>query len=465
MRAFPPEFVFGVATSSFQIEGAVGEGGRGPSIWDAFCRTPGKVKDGDHGDVACDHYHRYPDDVALMRQLGVQAYRFSIAWPRIFPTGQEATPNEAGLAFYDRLVDSLLAAGITPWVTLYHWDLPQGLQDQGGWANRETVAVFVRYTTAVVGRLGDRVKHWITHNEPWCIAMLGHMNGEHAPGHKDWPEALGVVHHLLLSHGLAVPVIRAGSPGCKVGITLNLVPGYPASESAADADATRHFDGFFNRWYLDPLFGRGYPADMVADYRRLGRLPAGGLPFEEAGDLSTAAVPCDFLGINYYSRAILRSDQIAESANAPRRIPEPGPEKRTDIGWEVFPQGLADLLRRLRRDYGAMPLVITENGASYATSPGADGAIHDQARVDYFHGHLSACLDALEAGVPLIGYFGWSLMDNFEWAYGYSQRFGLVWVDYVTQQRIPKDSAWFYARVIRERALPPVATFEAGPPG
>lgn len=453
MRNFPRDFVFGVATSSYQIEGAVDVDGRGPSIWDTFCRTPGKVKNGDNGDRACEHYWRFAQDIELMRSLGVQAYRFSIAWPRIFPTGTESSPNEAGLAFYDRLVDALLSAGITPWVTLYHWDLPQGLQDRGGWAARETVDAFVRYAEVVVARLGGRVKHWITHNEPWCIAMLGHMNGEHAPGHKDWPEALRVVHHLLLSHGLAVPVLRAGSPGAKVGITLNLVPGYPASPSAADADATRHFEGFFNRWYLDPVFGRGYPTDMVADYQALGRLPAGPLPFVQPGDLEIMGVETDFLGINYYSRAILRSDRIPEADNAPRLIPEPGPSQRTDIGWEVFPQGLYDLLQQIHKDYGPIPLVITENGASYATAPAEDGAIHDQARVDYFRGHLQACAEAIASGVPLVGYFGWSLMDNFEWAYGYSERFGLVWVDYQTQERIPKDSARFYASLIRERTI------------
>lgn len=449
MNGFPDNFVWGVATSSYQIEGAVEVDGRGPSIWDTFCRIPGKVKDGDNGDRACEHYWRFPEDVALMQSLGVRAYRFSIAWPRIFPQGTEERPNEAGLQFYDRLVDVLLAAGITPWVTLYHWDLPQGLQDRGGWANRATVEAFLRFAEAVAERLGDRVKHFITHNEPWCVAMLGHMNGEHAPGHRDWPESLRVAHHVLLSHGMAVPRIRARVPGAKVGITVNLVPGYPASASAADADATRHFDGFFNRWYLDPLFGRGYPADMVADYQRLGRLPEGPLPFVETGDTEAIAVACDFLGINYYSRAILRSESLPEAENLPRQIPEPGPSERTDIGWEVYPRGLQDLLVRVHRDYGPIPLLITENGASYATAPDPDGAIHDEARVAYFRGHLGACKAAIDEGVPLAGYFAWSLMDNFEWAYGYSQRFGIVWVDYATQQRIPKDSALYYASVIR----------------
>jgi beta-glucosidase len=444
MLRFPPSFRFGVATSSYQIEGAVNEDGRGPSIWDTFSHTPGKVRGGDNGDVACDHYHRWPQDIALMKSLGVEAYRFSIAWPRIFPTGLEATPNAAGLDFYERLVDGLLTAGIEPWVTLYHWDLPQGLQDRGGWASRDTVHAFGRFAEAIGRRLGTKVRHFITHNEPWCVAMLGHMNGEHAPGHRDWPESLVAVHHVLLSHGVAVPILRAEATGARVGITLNLVPAYPASPSDADADAARHLDGFFNRWYLDPLVGRGYPADMIADYQRDARYPS--QPFIQAGDLETIATPIDFLGINYYSRAILRADT---PDNLPRTIPEP--TVKTDIGWEVYPDGLYDLLTRLARDYPNLPMVITENGASYATPPDADGVIHDTERVDYFRTHLAACARAIADGVPLTGYFAWSLMDNFEWAYGYEQRFGLVWVDFATQQRTPKDSARFYADVIRRR--------------
>jgi len=452
---FPADFAFGVATSSYQIEGAAFEGGRGPSIWDTFCRTPGKVKNGENGDVACDHYHRFPEDIAMMKALGVGAYRFSIAWPRIFPTGLEATPNAEGLAFYERLVDALLEAGITPWVTLYHWDLPQALQDRGGWASRDTVDAFARFADAVGARLGGKVKHFITHNEPWCVAMLGYMSGEHAPGHKDWPEALAAAHHVLLSHGVAVPILRKHAPGASVGITLNLVTPYPASPSEADADATRHFDGFFNRWYLDPVAGRGYPADMVADYRALGRLPSEGpLPFVRDGDLEIMGAPIDFLGINFYSRAILRSDKVPEADNAPRVIPEPDAASKTDIGWEVFPDGLEALLLRLHADYPGLPLAITENGASYFTAPDPDGAVRDTARLEYFRGHLAACVRAIDAGVPLFAYFAWSLMDNFEWAWGYEQRFGLVWVDFETQQRIPKDSAIFYAGVMRTGEVP-----------
>jgi len=453
--SLPRDLVLGVATSSYQIEGATTEDGRGPSIWDTFCRIPGKVKGGDNGDVACDHYHRMEADVDLIASLGLDAYRFSVAWPRIFPTGLDVAPEPRGLDFYDRLVDRLLARGLTPWVTLYHWDLPQGLQDRGGWADRRTVEAFVRYADTVGRRLGDRVKHWITHNEPWCVSMLGHMNGEHAPGHQDWAEALAVSHHVLLSHGLAVPVLRAASPGAQVGITLNFAPAWAASPSAADADAARHFDGFFNRWFLHPVIGRGYPEDMVADYRALGRLPPGPLPWVHPGDLEAIAAPSDFLGVNYYSRAVIRSTAVPEAENEPRTVPEPGPEVKTDIGWEVYPDGLRVLLERLAADAPGLPLVITENGASYATGPGPDGKVEDIARRDYLRDHLLACTRAMDAGVPLRGYFAWSLMDNFEWAFGYEQRFGIVWVDYATQERVPKASARWLAEVARTRQIAP----------
>ncbi len=452
---FPTDFTWGAATSSYQIEGAHTAGGRGPSIWDTFCRTPGKVVRGENGDIACDHYHRYAQDVAMMAELGLEAYRFSVAWPRIFPTGLEATPNTAGLDFYDRLVDALLAAGITPWATLYHWDLPQPLQDRGGWVDRSIVDPWLHYVQAVARRLGDRVRHFITHNEPWVVCHLGHAIGEHAPGHKSFSEALAASHHVLLTHGLAVPVIRREAPGCQVGITLNLTPGVPASPSAADADATRWFDGYFNRWYLDPLAGRGYPADMVSDYQSAGHLPDGPLPWLSEGDLTAIATPTDFLGINFYSRAILRSDSVPEAENAPRTLPEPPPERCTDMGWEVWAPSLTDLLVRLRDDYGDQPLIITENGCAYATGPDIEGQVPDVQRIAYLQQHLAACHEALAQGVPLVGYFAWSLMDNFEWAFGYEKRFGLVWVDFDTQDRTPKASAHWYAEVIRA----------GGPPG
>ncbi|MEZ4472837.1 MAG: GH1 family beta-glucosidase [bacterium] len=445
---FPPGFTWGAATSSFQIEGAVDVDGRGPSIWDEFCRRPGAIADGSDGAVACDHYHRWAEDVALMARLGLRAYRFSVAWPRVLPAGVGQV-NTAGLDFYDRLVDGLLAAGIEPWVTLYHWDLPQALQARGGWTDRSTVGAFVEYSDAVARRLGDRVKRWITHNEPWCASVLGHLFGEHAPGIRDQRAHLASSHHLLLSHGQAVPVIRAASPDAQVGITLNLVPAEPASESEADRRATWHFDGWFNRWYLDPLAGRGYPTDLVEDYRERGYTPD--WDFIQPGDLEAIAAPTDFLGINYYTRGIIRSDRVPEAENAPVTVRATGP--MTDMDWEVHPDGLRRLLERVHRDYAFPAIHITENGAAYATPPTSSGRVPDRERLVYLDGHLRACHQAIQAGVPLAGYFAWSLMDNFEWAHGYARRFGLVWVDYETQARLPKDSALWYAEVIARGGL------------
>lgn len=448
---FPPDFVWGSATSSYQIEGAVDADGRGRCIWDTFAAVPGKVKDGLDGRMACDHWERWPEDVALMKELGLQAYRFSIAWPRLFPTGLEPRALRAGLDTYDALVDGLLEAGIAPWVTLYHWDLPQALEDLGGWPDRRLVDHFVRFAAAVAERLGDRVEHWITHNEPWCIAHLGYGSGEHAPGRTSIPDSLAAAHHVLLSHGRAVPVLRDILPDtAKVGITLNLVPDYPASPSEADAREARIFDGFFNRWYLDPIVGRGYPADMLVHYANEGHLPEGRPPWLHDGDLKEMAPPIDFLGINYYSRAINRGP---EEGNEPRVIAEPTDDIKTDIGWEVYPDGLYDLLTRLRRDYPGLPLAITENGAAYHTAPDEQGQVHDHRRVHYFREHLRACHRAIDAGVDLRAYFAWSLLDNFEWQEGYTQRFGITWVDYETQERIPKDSARWYARVIAGNAV------------
>ncbi len=443
---FPASFTWGTATSSYQIEGAVAVDGRGPSIWDTFCAVPGAIRDSSSGAVACDHHRRYPEDVAWMRALGVGAYRFSIAWPRVLPAGRGAV-EPRGLDFYDRLVDALLAAGITPWATLYHWDLPQPLEDAGGWPVRGTAEAFVPYVDAVTGRLGDRVKRWITHNEPWCASTLGYLTGEHAPGRRDATAALAAAHHLLLSHGLAVPVIRANSAGAQVGITLNLTPATPASPSALDREAARRFDGSFNRWFLDPVFGRGYPADVVADHAAAG---VEALAAVRPGDLERIAVPTDFLGVNYYTRHLARGP---EEGNEPRAVPEPGPEARTDIGWEVHPDSLRSLLVRLSTEYPPTPLYLTENGAATHDAPGPDGRVRDERRVRYLAGHLEAVAAARAEGAPVEGYFAWSLLDNFEWAYGYSQRFGLVWVDYDSQVRIPKDSAWWYRDVIARGGL------------
>lgn len=441
-------FLWGAATSSYQIEGAWNEDGKGESIWDRFAHTPGRIKDGQTGDVACDHYHKYKEDVALMKQIGLDAYRLSIAWPRILPDGRGAV-NQAGLDFYDRLIDELLANGITPFVTLYHWDLPQKLQDQGGWPARDTSNAFVEYADVVTKSLGDRVKHWITHNEPWCASVLGQLVGVHAPGAKDAESALRAAHHLLLSHGAAVPVIRANSPDADVGITLNLIPAVPASGSAADYETYRQYDGHINRWFLDPLYGRDYPPDMVRDYTRKGYMPGGELAFVEEDDYLTMAAPCDFLGVNYYMREICRSEAIPEEENQPRDIPVPGPEKRTDLGWEIHPDGLFEILCRVHAAYRPPKLYVTENGCSYGDAPDPDGRVRDERRTAYLRDHFAAAQRAIEQGVPLAGYFVWSLMDNFEWGEGYTQRFGIIWVDYETQERILKDSAHWYADFIR----------------
>jgi beta-glucosidase len=371
----------------------------------------------------------------------LQAYLFSIAWPRILPEGTGAV-NQAGLDFYDRLVDGLLEAGITPFATLYHWDLPQVLQDEGGWANRASVAAFTHYADIVSRRLGDRVKHWITHNEPWCTSFLGNYLGIHAPGFQQGP-ALAVAHHVLMSHGAAVPVLRANSAGAEVGITLNFSPAYPASDSAEDQAAARRHDGFFNRWFLDPLYGRGYPEDMVALYGPM-------LPEISADDLATIAVPTDFLGVNYYNRAVIRDDPAAPPLRAGFVRPE---GEYTAMDWEVYPDALRALLVRLADDYTPSKLYITENGAAYDDTLAPDGGIHDEARTRYLASHLAAVHAAIEAGAPLAGYFAWSLMDNFEWAEGYNKRFGIVHVDYATQRRTPKDSARFFSAAIARNGL------------
>jgi beta-glucosidase len=454
MQRFPDGFLWGAATSAYQIEGATSADGRGESIWDRFAAREGAIADGSDGAVACDHYHRWRRDIEIMKWLGLGAYRFSVAWPRVFPTGRWQA-NAAGLEFYDRLTDGLLEAGIEPFVTLYHWDLPQPLEDAGGWANRETVDAFVEYVDVVSDLLGDRVRRFITHNEPWCIAVLGYAEGLHAPGRRDWPAALAAAHHLLLSHGLAAEVIRGNAPDAEVGITLNLVPAEPASPSAHDRDACRAFDGTFNRWFLDPLYGRGYPEDVIADHVGAGRLPSLELPFVVDGDLAAIAAPTDFLGINYYSRAVVRSDRVPEADNAPRVV-HPS-EERTDIGWEVYPDGLRQLLVRVQRDYAPQAVYITENGAAYDTAPDEHGRVHDIERQRFLHSHLGAALEAANAGVPLAGYFVWSLLDNYEWQEGYRKRFGIVWVDYTTQERVLKESAAQYRGIIAANALPAAA--------
>jgi beta-glucosidase len=438
-RDFPADFRWGCSTSSYQIEGAVHEDGRGESIWDRFCATPGHIRDGSSGAVACEHYHRWPEDMDIAHGLGVNAYRFSIAWPRIFPTGRGGKPNQKGLDFYSRLVDGMLERGLEPWATLYHWDLPQVLQDQGGWNSRATVDAFVEYAAVMARHLGDRVKHWITHNEPWCSAFLGHHEGTHAPGVKDYGTALQVCHHLLLSHGLAVPQIRDNVADARVGITLSLHPIVPASDSDADAAAAVRHDGSRNRWFLDPLYGRGYPADMWA-------LMGDSVPSVHEGDLDAIAVATDFLGVNYYFPEVV-ADAPGNWPTASRVIVPPQAE-RTAFGWEVSPQGMVTLLERIQRDWSPAEVFLTENGSTYDDVVESDGSIRDFERRSYLARHLDAARQALALGVPLKGYFAWSLLDNFEWAEGFVRRFGLTYVDYATQKRTLKASGQWYAEFL-----------------
>jgi len=435
----PEGFVWGAATSAYQVEGAVTEDGRGPSIWDTFSHTAGRIAKGENADVASDHYHRWREDIAIMRSLGVNAYRFSIAWPRVVPDGAGPV-NHAGLAFYDRLVDALLEAGIVPYPTLYHWDLPQAMQDRGGWTARETAEHFAAYAAHVAAALGDRVGDWTTLNEPRVSAWLGHLEGRHAPGIADLRAAVPASYHLLLGHGLAAQSIRAQSPGARVGLVNALTACEPASGSDADADATARFDGHANRWWLDPVCGRGFPADMLAVY-------GVDLPVR-AGDLETIAIPLDWLGVNYYSPSII-SDDPAGPVPYARAVRARDGARQTMLGWEVRSDGLERVLLRLSQDYGARRLYITENGSAWPDTIAHDGQVHDEDRVRYLDEHLAACGRALRQGVPLAGYFAWSLLDNFEWAEGYDPRFGIVYVDFATQRRIVKDSGRRYADVIR----------------
>lgn len=439
---FPAGFTWGVATSAQQVEGGRHEGGRGESIWDHFAARSGRIADGSNPDVTCDHYHRWAQDIGLMKAMGLGAYRFSIAWPRIQPTGRGAA-NERGLDFYEQLVDGLLAAGLEPFPTLYHWDLPQALQDEGGWAARDTAARFVDYALAVTARLGDRVRRWTTHNEPWCAATLGYEEGHHAPGLCEPATGLRAAHHLLLSHGWACAAIRAQVPAAELGIVLIHNPVFPLRDTPGDRDAARWFDGFFNRWYLDPLFRGAYPADAVADRVARGHLPGGGLTFVQDGDLAAIRAPLDFLGLNYYSRSLMTTDPDGR----PVAGPPPAGAGVTDMGWEVYPDGLRQALLRVHRDYAPRRLYITENGAAWDDPVGPDGRIRDTRRIAYLRGHLRAAAAALDEGVPLAGYFLWSLLDNFEWGYGFTKKFGLFAVDPVDQRRVPKDSAHWYAKV------------------
>jgi beta-glucosidase len=467
---FPEGFLWGAATSAYQIEGGVDAGGRGESIWDRFSHTPGKIARGETGDVACDHYHLWRQDVALMAELGIQAYRFSIAWPRVQPLGSGRL-NQVGLDFYASLTEGLLEAGIQPFITLYHWDLPQALQDRGGWVNRDTAHYFADYAEQMATRLGDRCSHWITINEPWVAAHLGHELGRHAPGRRSITAALQAGHHLLLGHGLALERLRSTQPSARVGITLNLVPVQPMTDRDADHAATDRADEYYNKWYLEPLFRGSYPSDTWQAYAMaeevadegdallLASMPVvrgqigpprdeapGVVPVVEEPDLQVISRPIDFLGVNYYYRQLIHAgDQHELLGFSFAATPDAASaEGRTAMGWEVYAAGLAEILERVHTDYGPTAIYVTENGAAFADAADDEGFVVDDRRVEYLRSHVASLGDAVAAGVPVRGYFAWSLLDNFEWDQGYSMRFGLVRVDYENGRRIPKASALWY---------------------
>lgn len=475
VRSFPDDFLFGAATAAYQIEGAAFEDGRTASIWDAFSQVPGAVINADSGEVACDHYHRYPQDVALMKQLGLQTYRFSTSWSRVRPDG--GAVNQAGVDFYKRLVDELLDADILPWLTLYHWDMPQAIQERGGWTVRESSDLFTEYALTMHDALGDRVKVWTTLNEPWCSSFLSYTAGAHAPGHTSVAEGMLASHHLLLGHGQVVAELRRRDESLNLGITLNLTVADPVDpHKDADRDAARRVDGQFNRWFLDPVFRGAYPADIVEDVRKVDAEAVA--RFEAAvrpGDLDVIAVPLTTLGVNYYHGEFVAgapTDNPAPENEAPTsretRSPFPADENifhvdralaRTGQGWEVQPEGLTRLLHRVWDEY-AQPtgttLFVTENGAAYDDEAVVEDGVtrvHDADRVDFLRRHVAAILDARDAGVDVRGYFYWSLLDNYEWAWGYEKRFGIVRVDYATQERALKDSALEYRRIIAERSI------------
>jgi beta-glucosidase len=449
---FPDGFVWGAATAAYQIEGSATVDGRGPSIWDTFSHTPGKVLGGDTGDVAADHYRQFRHDVALMAELGLSAYRFSVSWPRVQPGGRGPV-NAQGLDYYDRLVDGLVESGISPMVTLYHWDLPQELEDLGGWGARDTAARFAEYAGIVAARLGDRVPLWTTLNEPWCSAFLGYASGVHAPGKTDPALSLRAAHHLLLAHGMGAQALRAVLPaGRQVSITLNLCAVFPATDSPGAAEAVRRVDGLGNRIFLDPLLRGGYPFDVLHDTRELTDWS-----FVLPGDLEVLGEPIDLLGINYYTPTVVDLG-VPDGEPSPWPacddvvfVPRPGPS--TAMGWTIDAQGLREVVCRVHERYGDIPLMITENGAAFDDRLNSDGGVDDADRISYLRDHLTVAHEAIESGVDLRGYFVWSLLDNFEWSYGYSKRFGIVHVDYATQRRVWKDSAHWYREVIRANGI------------
>lgn len=439
---FPNDFIWGAATAAYQIEGAVSEDGRGKSIWDIFSHIPGKIENNDTGDIACDHYHRWQEDVSLMKQINLDAYRFSIAWSRILPEGRGKI-NQSGLDFYNRLIDGLLEAGITPFVTLYHWDLPQALQDDGdGWQRRGIVDDYLAYVDITSRAFGDRVKHWTTFNEPWVFSWSGYYFGEDAPGWENGiKSALTTTHHALLAHGKAVPILRDNVPDAQVGIVLDMNVAEPASNKEDDVAAAKRFDGFQNRWYLDPLFKGCYPTDMLELY-------ASEIPEIHDGDLADINVPMDYLGINFYRRSVMAAGNTVPPVNYKRVSPHGA---YTEVGSEVSPQGLYGILKYVHDNYDVPALYITENGAAFKDEVSNDNCVHDVRRVDYLQRHFAQAHRAIEDGIPLKGYFVWSLLDNFEWAFGYRIRFGLIYVDYETQERIVKDSGYYLAKVIGQK--------------
>lgn len=440
---FPKGFIWGTATSAYQIEGAWNEDGRGLSIWDTFSHAPGRTYHGDNGDSAADHYHRWKEDIGLMTEIGIKAYRFSIAWTRILPEGTGAA-NKGGLDFYDRLVDALLEKGITPYPTLFHYDLPQALQDRGGWPDRDTAKHFGEYARIVGERLGDRVTNWITHNEPFVTAVAGHFTGEHAPGIQDPMAAFTAGHHLMLSHGYAVQALRAaGRRPLNIGVALNLNPVHPASDSEPDRLAAAMYDGILNRMFLDPILKGKYPDDIMST---LGFL----FPPMQPDDLKTISEPLDFLGVNYYSRNVVRREENFPLIQSVPVMPEGNEYSQM---WEIYPEGIHELLKRIHTDYAPATIIVLENGICVPDGIDFDGRVRDERRIRYLRSHIAQVHRAISDGIPVTGYFVWSLLDNFEWALGYRMRFGLVYVDFETKKRTMKDSGRWYARVIKENGV------------
>jgi len=441
---FENNFLFGTSSSAYQIEGAVREDGRAPSIWDVFSETPGKTYMGDSGDIACDHYHRYLQDLELMKKIGIDAYRFSISWPRIFP--EKGKYNPKGMQFYKNLIEELAERNIKPVVTLYHWDMPLWAYNMGGWLKRDSVKWFTEYASKVFEELGDSVSLWITHNEPLCSSIFSYYEGNHAPGHRDLREALIVAHHILLSHGCTVKAFRKiGFKNGKIGITLNLIPVYPATKSGDDIKAAHKRDGYLNRWFLDPVFKASYPEDMKEIYKEY----TGGFGFIEKGDLQKISIKNDFLGVNYYSRELIKFSGDSELGFEGVY----GNYAKTEMDWEIVPEALYDLILRLRKEYTKIPIYITENGAAFNDKLSKKGEVRDKKRINFIRKHLLEVARLNRKKMNIKGYFLWSLMDNFEWQHGYSMRFGIIYIDYKTQERILKSSAFWYRDLIRKRII------------